>query len=311
MAIARSMLVAGSMAVLAAGGYMVGLATAPAPAGAQADGPVIDLDMFVQIEALTARVEALEGLRGTVPAPFRVLDENGMTLATIARGESNMPELKLGDGIILGYAEGVPRISILSEDGRIAGMHLLDGGATLYASPDGTNGFFAGATPAWGEGARVYHGGARVAEFGVPPGKNAGMRFLNGETLLAGLGISNAGNGLMMTAQPDGSPAVTAGGDGSGFAAVDVHQGGAQVASMNSRDLQGGGLVVVRNGNGNAVAYLSQSAAGGGGSVSATDPGGNEVFGAGFDGTAGVACIRRANGNQFCLEPVMPLSRQN
>lgn len=309
MAFARSLLIAGSMAVMAAGGYLMGMATAPTPAGAQGDGPVIDLDMFEQIAVLEARVDALEGLRGTVTAPFRVLDQNGMALATIMRGEGGLPEFKLGDGIVLGYAEGEPRVSI-HNGSRIAGMHLLDNGATLYASPDGTDGFFAGTSATNGNGARIFQGGERVADLGAPPGRGAGVRFFTGGTLIAGLGISTAGNGLLHTAQSDGSVAVTVGGTGEGHAAVDVFHGSVQAASVNTRDLAGGGLVVVRNGSGSAVAYLSQSAAGAGGSVSVTDPGGNEVFGAGFDGTAGAACVRRPNGNQFCLEPTLPLSRQ-
>ncbi|MEZ5667124.1 MAG: hypothetical protein R3F55_06780 [Alphaproteobacteria bacterium] len=241
-------------------------------------------------------------------AALRLLSEGGLDFS-VEPGEGEQPELKLGEGIILGYSESEPRVSIFSGD-RVAGMHMLDGVATIYASQDGTNGFFAGPSPTFGNSVRIFDGGEAVASVGVPPGKMAGARFLAGGTLVAGIGIGTAGEGVMYTAFPDGSPAVTAGGNGAGSAQVSVHQGGSVRASINTSDLGGTGLVVVRDAGGTAVAYLSEGAAGGG-SVSVTGPGGDEAFGAGWDGTQGAACVRRQNGNQFCLEPVMPLSRQN
>lgn len=238
-------------------------------------------------------------------AALRLLN-GGAVDFSVERGESDRPELKLGDGIILGYAEGEPRMSIFRGD-RVAGMHMLDGGATVYASQDGSNGFYAGYNTEHGNSARIFNGGERVADLGAPSGRNAGLRFFTGGNLIAGIGISNAGNGLMVTNQPDGTSAITVGGTGEGHAAVDVHQGGKLAASINTRDLGGSGLVAVYNSGGSGVAYLSEGS--GGGIFSATDAAGNEVFGAGFNGSAGVACIRRPNGNQLCLEPTLPLSR--
>ena len=307
---ARSVMVAASVAFAAAGGYAFGVATAPERAVAQG-ADVIDLDVYTRLDALETRVTGVEDElarpRNVVQAPFRIVGEGGRDLVTVTL-DGGLPVMTIGEGIVLGYAESQPRVSIFSADGRVAGMHLLDGVATLYASQNGTDGFFAGPSPRHGNSLRIFEGGEPVATFGVPPGKMAGARFLTGDTLVAGIGIGTGGDGILFTGFPDGSPAVTAGGDGSGHSQVSVHQGGNVAASMNTSDLGGTGLVVVRGGGGTAVSYLSEGA-NGGGSVSVTDPGGNEAFGAGWDGSQGAACVRRRNGNQFCLEPVMPLTR--
>jgi hypothetical protein len=389
---ARSILMAATVAAAAGGGYGLGVATAPGPAVAQG-ADVVDLDVYARLDALETRVTGVEDElarpRNIVTAPFRIVDENGAPLMSVEMAEGNLPELKLGDGIILGYAEGQPRMSVFSDDGRVGGVHMLDGAvtvyashngtdgffaassaargntvrifeggqpvvslargdgdqpelkigdgiilgyaqneplvsitsddgriagftliegsATVYASSDGTDGFFAGASATHGNTARIYQNGERVAELGVPPGRGAGARFFTGDQLIAGVGIGTSGEGLLFTGFADGTPAVTAGAD-RGNAYVNVFHGGSVAASVNTTDLGGTGLVVVRNSSGQAVSYLSEGA-GGGGSVSATDPAGNEAFGAGWDGTQGAACVRRQNGNQFCLEPVMPLTR--
>lgn len=345
----RSVVLAASVSFAAAAGYAFGVATAPGPAVAQG-ADVVDLDVYARLEALEttvdvlnrnvlARLDALDTRmtgaedelarpRNVVQAPFRIVGEGGRDLVTVTL-DGGLPEVKIGEGIILGYAESQPRVSIF-DGNRVAGMHLLDGVATLYASLDGTDGFFAGPSPTHGNsvrvfdggqpvvnigvppesgpGVRVLQGGAAVIDIGVPPGKGAGARFFTGGTLIAGVGIGTGGDGLLYTGYPDGSAAVTAGGTGSGNAQVSVHQGGHVAASMNTSDLGGTGLVVVRNGSGTAVSYLSEGVAGGG-SVVATNPGGEEAFGGGWNGEQGAACVRRKNGNQFCLEPVMPLTR--
>ncbi|MGF1627126.1 MAG: hypothetical protein ACFCVH_19770 [Alphaproteobacteria bacterium] len=324
----QSVVVAGFVAFAAAGGYGLGVATAPQPAVAQG-GDVIDLDVYARLDALEttvdvlnrnvlSRLDALDTRmtgaedelarpRNVVQAPFRIVAEGGRELVSVTT-DGGLPVMTIGDGIVLGYAESQPRVSIFSGDGRVAGMHLLDGVATLYASQDGIDGFFAGPSPMHGNGVRVFEGGEAVINLGVPPGKGAAARFFTGGTLIAGVGIGTGGDGTMYTGYPDGSAAVTAGGNGGGQASVDVHHGGSVVASMNTTDLGGTGLIVVRNSGGTAVSYISEGA-GGGGSISATDAGGNEAFGAGWDGSEGAACVRRRNGNQFCLEPVMPLTR--
>lgn len=324
----RSVVLAASVAFAAAAGYAFGVATAPGPAVAQG-ADVIDLDVYARLDALETTVDVLnrnvltrlDALdtrmtgaedelarpRNVVQAPFRIVGEGGRDLVTVTL-DGGLPEMKIGDGIILGYAESQPRVSIFADDGRVAGMHMLDGVATLYASQNGTDGFFAGPSPTHGNSVRIFDGGDPVATFGVPPGRMAGARFLTGGTLVAGIGIGTGGDGLLFTGFPDGTAAVIAGGDGSGGAQVTVSHGGTARVSMNTTDLGGTGLVVVRNGAGTAVSYLSEGAAGGG-SVVATNPGGEEAFGGGWDGEQGAACVRRKNGNQFCLEPVMPLTR--
>jgi hypothetical protein len=92
---------------------------------------------------------------------------------------------------------------------------------------------------------------------------------------------------------------------GKGLLAVYTGDSEQPVAGVQSTD-EDKGLVAVFN-SGTPVAFLSQSGAHpGGGNVTTTDPGGNGVFSAGYDGEGGAACVNHKQ-SMHCVGIGLPL----
>jgi hypothetical protein len=307
MARARSFLVAGSLVALTLSAYGIGVTTAPMPASAQANCPV-DALLYEQVSQLQTRALLLENQwqqRSTVIAPFRVVENNGAELAWIGRGNGGLAEMRIGgEGVTLGYNNGRPYVTV-SDGSRQAGIALGEHNSAVFATADGTNGFWAESSPQSLQLASIYSGGSEVANFGVMQGRRAAVRFLEGPRMLAGLGIGAQGAGQLLTLNPGGTNAVTLGGDGSDGGYVTVFKNDTEAVSMNTRT--GSGALAVFNNAGVAVGFLA-ARAGVGGIVGVNNAQGSEVFHATSNGNAGSACVRTQNGNETCLVPTLPLT---
>ena len=163
-------------------------------------------------------------------------------------------------------------------------------------------------------------------------GATAGDRgiYIYGDSGVANFSLTNVYNGGKLLVQSDsGSRSITAGAlgtevgmmvrmDGKRKTFIGVASNGAPAISVLdaaekfAAGLQltddGKGLVAVFNGS-TPIAFLSQSSHAGGGNVTTADPGGNGVFSAGYDGTAGAACVTRKSGLN-CLGIGLPLGGQ-
>jgi hypothetical protein len=108
--------------------------------------------------------------------------------------------------------------------------------------------------------------------------KTAGMKFRADNKTRTYVGLDTRGKGLLSVYTGDSEQPA---------------------ASLQSTD-EDRGLVAVFN-SGQPVAFLSQSGAHpGGGNVTTTDPGGNGVFSAGYDGDGGAACVNHKQ-STHCL----------
>lgn len=146
-----------------------------------------------------------------------------------------------------------------------------------------------------------------AAQLGAPSGKATALRIFDSAGKVGvGAGIDEYGqhavrvatNGQFiagMTARPDG------------FGSLDIVARGKIVASLNSLDRPGQGLVVVRNSAGEGVAALGLAKNGTGGNVTLFDSAGQGVFSAGNATTGwGEACVTRSTGRSHCLGISLP-----
>lgn len=305
MALARTLFVSGSFVASTIVAYGLGVATAPLPADAQANCP-IDTVLYEQVSQLQTRALQLENLwqqRSTVTAPFRVVEDNGAELAWIGRGNSGHPEMRIGNGIALTYDEGDPLVHVFN-GARNAGITVVDR-AALFATADGRNGFYAESSPQGYHVASIQSGGHEVANFGVLPGRNAAVRFMNGAETVAALGVTAGGTGQLFAGNGGSRGGVQLGGENEDGGYVTVFQGDKPAVTMNTRT--GSGAVAAFSNTGSTVAYLA-ARHGGGGIVAINDASENEVFHATAEGGEGIACVRQQNGNEYCLRPTLPLS---
>ena len=137
---------------------------------------------------------------------------------------------------------------------------------------------------------------------------NTGVRVFNKGNMVFAAGSTNSGDGAAIVLS---GGKLAAGMEASGSnGKVYVLANDNEVASINSTDKAGQGLVVVRNSGGTAVAML-QYGGSGGGNVTTTNPGGQGVFSAGYasDG-AGEACVYRktqaGTGRMACVGLGLP-----
>ena len=170
----------------------------------------------------------------------------------------------------------------------------------------------------------------RVNDPGAKGGKSGGDRgvYIYGDAGAANVALTTVYSGGKMVMQTDSghySVSVGAVDQGPGMkmradnktrAYVGLDNGGRGVVAVYSRDEQpiaglqstdaDKGLVAVFN-SGTPVAFLTQSGAHpGGGNVTTTDPGGNGVFSAGYDGEGGAACVNHKQ-SMHCLGTGLPL----
>lgn len=185
---------------------------------------------------------------------FRVRQDNGgKDLAVLTEAGTDHGELIL-----------------LDPTGTVAKMGSMGGSGTLALSKSNQPTITLGPTPAKDlPQVRAYVGGKPVFAAGSA-GASGYVMVGNGDNLVGA-----------------GMEAYKEGGD-----AVYVQSNGKELASINTTDKPGEGLVVVRSTAGTAVAALGYGSSGGG-NVTVSDPSGNGVFSAGYDGGdgPGSACV--------------------
>jgi hypothetical protein len=136
--------------------------------------------------------------------------------------------------------------------------------------------------------------GARVT-IGAGDAGNYGLRVhQNGGPVVAGIGQSRIGTGVVVVLDGDGVAATMNAND----RRVEVYSSGDKpAAALLGMD----NAVAVFGADGKAVTVMRRSQSGSGGTLEATDGSGTWVFRGGFDGTDGNACARRPGAKSRCL----------
>jgi hypothetical protein len=138
---------------------------------------------------------------------------------------------------------------------------------------------------------------------------NMRLKIMNasGKDVVA-LGESSAlGNsGALVIRDASGEVVATVAAMGAGRGSVNVFGKGASALAEIKVDDNGQGVVAVRDGTGKAVAFLTGSSSGQGGNVTATNPAGDGVFSAGWNGEEGAACVNLKSG-MWCMGKNLPL----
>jgi hypothetical protein len=158
-----------------------------------------------------------------------------------------------------------------------------------------------------GGGRLEVRGGSGTVTLEQPEGRGLALRFAASTTTVAAIGFDGAGDGRVQLGG-DGQRATVGLWGGGTQGSVDVYgSNDAPLVSMNSADLGGDGILVVRNDSGIAVAHLTGSSQGGGGNVTVADPAGNGMFSAGWNGEEGLACANLKSG-MWCMGKNLPLT---
>jgi hypothetical protein len=210
---------------------------------------------------------------------LRVLTDDQTVVAALG-GEG--PEFILSAGgqeTFRAYtSENQGALALSGTTGQFATMGAIGESGMLELSKGGQPTITLGPTEAKPlPGVRAYEAGKMVFAAG-------------GNTLGSGIAVVYGGDsiGADMTGAPGGGGAITA------------YAQGKPVASVNSIDKPGEGLVIVRGASGAGVAWLGYSASNGG-EVVAADPGGQSVFvGRYRSGAGGENCIASDEGTK-CL----------
>lgn len=195
---------------------------------------------------------------------FRVRSDGGKDVAAITAKDRKEGEIKLFDG-----------------SGETAKIGGIGGSGTLVLS----------------------QGGKPTLTLGPTETKaTAALRTYNGDKMVLAAGTAPGGNGAVIAFDGAGTAAAGLEGDPASGGAVYALSKGQVVASVNSNDRPGEGLVIVRSNAGASIAWLGNSA-GKGGEVVAANPSGGAVFAgrylAGQDGPGNV-CIGTNKGTK-CL----------
>lgn len=215
-----------------------------------------------QLAALEARIAKLEAERGTVPAPFKVVDGAGKALFTVAadgtvsigtEGEAAIVMKAQPSGVAyVQVASGPKRVLMVADTSDGTHLHLNDGpdAAVELTASQGNNGFI-----------RV-QGGTSSAILNVDA-DNAASLNLQGDT--AGLLLSSKPETLGLLAQKNGQNALSLGAiEGKGVALRLFNAAGQQVVSAGPNPAKGdAGIVAVGAGN-QAAAFLASEADGNG-----------------------------------------------
>lgn len=253
------------------------------------DGAVVSAE-----DSLLSKSAKLGSVSGGFGFSGELADKRRVTLSAPDGGDFALQFFKSGGGdpaLQAGIVQGQPAVKVrsgskdlavlaakgqqgeltLSDNaGEVAKMGSLSGSGTLRLSK--------------GEQPTITLG--PTEERALP----AVRAYDNGKMVVAA-GGDTKGSGLVVVYSGATLAAVMEGFPG-GAGAVTAYAKDQPVASINSTDNAGKGLVVVRNNTGVAIAYLGAGSSGGG-NVTTTDASGAGVFSAGFDGEGGSACVER------------------
>ncbi|WP_439528578.1 hypothetical protein [Pannonibacter sp.] len=275
-----------------------------------------------RIDGLENRVAELERQKGTVTAPFKVVDKTGFTLllvdeagatfSSLGGGTTNIqlkqgqpPQLYLGNqagGLSLEGGE-TNRTTLVNGDTSVFEMKASSGQGIQMRGTTTEGQFELGSGPAL-LGLVVRKNDQPAAGLGTFDGRGVALRLFGagGQVIAAaGENPSVAGTGLVYVGNGSkNSAALAADSDGSGF--VHAFAGNGTVgAGLVGKER----LVAAYYEGGAAVATLQKSDKSEGGTIRARDPSGEAVFSTGYraDIGGGEACVIRnkRGGNIFCL----------
>lgn len=277
--------------------------------------------MEQQAGSLQARIAELERTKGTITAPFKVLDssgfpmvlidENGATFSIFGGGSTNIalkqgshPQIYLGDqasGVSIEAGE-TNRISIVSGDTAVFELKQDAGQGVMMTATTTEGSVELGSGPGL-VGLMVKKGDQPAAGLGTFDGRGIALRVFAASGMVVGAmgenpgapgtGIAYVGNGTQNAA------ALAVAQDGSGVVHAFATDG-----TVGSGLIGGDRMVAAYNAAGNAVVTIGKSENSEGGNVTARDPAGDGIFRAGYNSavTGGDACVYRAKRqNVFCL----------
>jgi hypothetical protein len=278
--------------------------------------------IMLDVLDLLRRVTALEKGRHRVTAPFEVVDTaNKPILSVGAEGEDRGLEVYASNGMMVaGVVAKGPDGHVLvvgpSSKGTLAiaennaGLQLESGDGKAYVRSDelkiSSN---SKNLTAQASSLVLSDGDQPQAELAAGERGNMRLKIMNdGGQQIVGLGESPAlGNsGMLAISDASGHVVVTVAALAAGRGSVDVYGESDKSAAGVGVDDDGQGVVAVRDGGGKAVAFLKGSSSGQGGNVTVTNPAGDGVFSAGWNGEEGAACVNLKNG-MWCMGKNLPL----
>lgn len=270
-------------------------------------------------------VPPLSGDPTTVSAPFVVVDDSGKEIFRVDRSPATgKASLLVQDGssqVQLGVtAEGT---AIALRDGGDHQLFLVASSDGSYvAASSGNDQASLRAGGAAGSALRIRRGAGLISELGTkgltiaggngsqavlsqPEGKNMALRISAApkQSYGAFIGLDGAGSGVVQIGDQSEILAALSS-PSSGQGAISVFSQGKPLISMNNSDMGGEGVVVVRNSSGTSVAFITSNAEGG--NVTTTNPGGEGIFSAGWNGEEGGACVNTKSG-LWCMGKNLPL----
>jgi hypothetical protein len=299
------------------------LALGPWGTAAQQGEPPSALEEKIMLDVLDLmrRVTALEKGRHRVTAPFEVVDAaNRPILSVGASGDDRGLEVYASNGsmvaaVVAKGPDGHVVVKGPSSKGTLAtvennvGLQLEASDEKAYLRSDelqmasGDKKFTAQASSL-----ALSDGDQPRAELGAGDQGNMRLKIMNGGQQIVGLGESPAlGNsGVLAISDASGHVVALVAATGAGRGSVNVYGKSDSALASIGVDDNGQGVVAVRDGAGKAVAFLTGSSSGQGGNVTATNPAGDGVFSAGWNGEEGAACVNLKNG-MWCMGKNLPL----
>jgi hypothetical protein len=299
------------------------LALGPWGTAAQQGEPPSTMEEKIMLDVLDLmrRVTALEKGRHRVTAPFDVVDAANRPILSIGAEEDDR-----GLEVYASNGEMVAAVVAKGPEGRVlvkgpgskgtltivdnnVGLELEAGDEKAYLRSDelkiasGDKTFTAQASSL-----TLSDGDQPQAELGAGEQGNMRLKIMNGEKQIVGLGESPAlGNsGALAISDASGHVVALVAAVGTGRGSVNVFGKSDSALASIGVDDNGQGVVAVRDGAGKAVAFLTGSSSGQGGNIMATNPAGDGVFSAGWNGEEGAACVNLKNG-MWCMGKNLPL----
>lgn len=280
--------------------------------------PAVDNGVSDSIAKLAARVTKLESTRNRVTAPFSVVDDAGKSIFEVEGGEFRGWALVDGTGGLVASGisapgGGVLRVNRSGRTGEFASLRAFTDGLGVKVTTNGADGaqLDVGAN---GQASLQMMGKGGIAST-LDSDENGGrIEVFNNDGQTALTMASEEGGGVVTAQKPGDDGTHVAMGVTTGDVGLRVKDGGHSRAYIGtsasgpgvayvfgstevpSAGLQsydnGKGEVAVFNSSGMPIAFLDESDKhAGGGNVTLTDPAGNGVFSAGFDGEQGAACV--------------------
>lgn len=279
-----------------------------------------------RIEALETRLAKLEADKGTVRAPFRVVDKDGFPLllvdessATFSAAGGGRVDIQLKQGMPPQIFLGSQQSGVSLEGGETSRLTMLNGDTAAFElKANASSGVMLSAKTSEGEvrlgsgpeltGILLKTGDQPAAGLGTFDGRGIALRLFSGGKTIAAMGENpkTAGTGLVYVGNGTRNAAALAvDGEGSGLVHAFAADGTVGAGLVGKER-----LVAAYNAGGAAVATLQKSEKSEGGSITARDPAGEGVFKSGFraDIGGGEACVIRnkRGGNVFCLGLAVP-----